>query len=149
MKPARSFLLLMALVVPSVLEAPSSPVPDLLRGSFVDDYQVPHVINDTMWSLGSRDRYHIVASNDSARYLIARNDAGNTSDAGKWTRIDWMVLPMPPYEWAFCLIEYKAETRAEALANVRADREHPRTGCNGFPFSRMRRAASDSSQHRS
>lgn len=144
MKPVRCVLLLSALAIPAGLEAPDFPVPDLLRGSFIDDYQVPHVISDSMWSLGARDRYRIVATDDSAQYLIARNGEGNASDPGKWTRIDWMVLPTPPYEWAFCLIEYKAETRTEAEANTSADREHPRTGCNGFPFSRMRRAAPDS-----
>jgi hypothetical protein len=141
-------MLLLTLVAPSALEAPSPPVPDLLRGSFVDDYQVPHVISDTMWSLGSRDRYHIVESSDSGRYLIARNGGGNTSDPGKWTRIDWMVLPMAPYEWAFCLIEYQAESRDQARANTGADRDHPRTGCNGFPFSRMRRVPTDSATGR-
>ena len=146
MKPVRCLLLLSALAAPSALEAPSAPVPDLLRGSFLDDYQVSHVISDTLWSLGLRDRYHIVSSSDSGRYLIARNHSGNASDPGKWTRIDWMVLPMPPYEWAFCLIEYKAETKALAEANTSADRNHPRSGCNGFPFSRMRRAAPDSSR---
>jgi hypothetical protein len=146
MKTARFLLVLVALAAPSI-EAPD-PVPDLIRGSFVDDYQVPHLITDSTWILGSRDRYHIVLSNDSAQYLIARNDSRNTSDPEKWTRIDWMVLPMPPYEWAFCLIEYKAESRALAEANTGADREHPRSGCNGFPFSRMRRAAPDSASGR-
>lgn len=145
MRPAPWCLILSALIIPSVLEAPPVMVPDLLRGSFVDDYQVSHTISDSLWTLGSRDRYHIVVSNDSARYLIARNDSGNTSDPGKWSRIDWMVLPMPPYEWAFCLIEYKAESRDLAEANTSADRDHPRSGCNGFPFSRMRRAIADSS----
>ena len=140
MQSARFLVVLAALAVPHSLADPQ-PVPTLIRGSFVDDYQVSHVITDTTWILGSRDRYHIVLSNDSAKYLIARNDSGNTSDPGKWTRIDWMVLPMPPYEWAFCLIEYKAESRALAEANTGADREHPRSGCNGFPFSRMRRVA--------
>jgi hypothetical protein len=147
MKSARLLIAFAALVIPRSVGAPG-PVPDLIRGSFVDDYQVPHVITDSSWLLGSRDRYHIVLSNDSAQYLIARNDSGNTSDPGKWTRIDWMVLPMPPYEWAFCLIAYNAESRALAEANTGADREHPRSGCNGFPFSRMRRTAPDSASGR-
>ena len=147
MKSAWLLVALTAFGVPRSIAEPH-PVPDLIRGSFVDDYQVPHVITDSTWTLGSRDRYHIVLSNDSAHYLIAQNDSGNTSDPGKWTRIDWMVLPMPPYEWAFCLIEYKAESRTLAEANTGADREHPRSGCNGFPFSRMRRAAPDSASGR-
>ena len=147
MRRTHLFLVVVALSLPRPLD-PALPVPQLLRGTFVDDYQVSHHITDSSWNLGSRDRYHIVASNDSARYLIAQNDSGNASDPGKWTRIDWMALPMPPYEWAFCLIEYKAESRTRAEANTSADRDHPRTGCNGFPFSRMRRAAVDSTQRR-
>jgi hypothetical protein len=145
MKPALCRLLVSALAIPAALSVPSATVPDLIRGSFVDDYEVRHVISDSLWILGFRDRYHIVVSSDSARYLIAWNDSANTSDPGKWTRIDWMVLPMPPYEWAFCLIEYQAGSRALAEASTGADRDHPRTGCNGFPFSRMRRASPDSS----
>jgi hypothetical protein len=124
-------------------------VPELLIGRFVDDYGIIHLISDTSWSLGQRDRYHIVFSDDSSRYLIAWNDSANTADPGKWTRIDWVPLAgMAPYEWAFCLIEYKAETRAAAEANRSADTGHPRTGCNGFPFSRMQRSPVDTMQRR-
>jgi hypothetical protein len=120
-------------------------LPELIKGRFIDDYAIPHVITDSSWSIGARDRYRIVSSRDSAQFIIARNDSGNASDPGKWSRIDWIRLPeMAPYEWAFCLIEYQADTQAEAEKNETADGEHPRTGCNGFPFSRMRRAVGDS-----
>ena len=122
-----------------------SPAPDLLLGTFMDDYGIGYEITDTSWALGGRDRYHIVAWDDSAGFLVARNGANNVEHPGKWTRIDWVRLEgMPPYEWAFCLIEYSAETRASAEANSTADRANPRKGCNGFPFSRMRRVAADS-----
>ena len=148
MKPANVCLILATVLLGPEPES-IEPVPDLLRGRFLDDYGITHVITDTSWRLGGRDRYRIVFSSDSAQYLIARNDSANTSDPGKWTRIDWLRLAgMAPYEWAFCLIEYQAETRTDAEANTTADREHPRTGCNGFPFSRMRRAAADSGEHR-
>ncbi|MEO8294741.1 MAG: hypothetical protein ABI613_04425 [Gemmatimonadota bacterium] len=114
-------------------------------GSFSDDYGIGYQISDTLWQLGNRDRYHIAAWNDSAGYLVAQNDPGNVADGGKWTRIDWLLLDgMPPYEWAFCLTEYKADTKAQAEANRTADRPNPRKGCNGFPFSRMRRVPADS-----
>ena len=147
MRPFHCCLIVAALTLPRELGDTDPAVPSLLHGRFVDDYGIVHVITDTSWSLGQRDRYSIVASHDSAQYLIARNDSGNTADPGKWTRIDWILLPgMAPYEWAFCLIEYQGETKAAAEANRSADGEHPRTGCNGFPFSRMRRAAPDSGQ---
>jgi hypothetical protein len=140
--PRRNVLLILAaLILPGPLGEAGRSVPDMLRGSFVDDYDIPHLITDTLWTLGRRDRYHIVFSSDTAQYLLAWNDSANASDPGKWTRIDWMVLPMPPYEWAFCLIEYRADSREAAESNRGADRTSPRSGCNGFPFSRMRRAA--------
>lgn len=146
MKPVHFSLLLAVLLPPSQCREPPPTVPSQLLGRFVDDYGISHVITETSWSLGGRDRYRIVFSSESARYIIAQNDRVNMADPGKWTRIDWIPLAnMPPYEWAFCLIEYKADTRAEAEANTTADREYPRAGCNGFPFSRMRRAAADSS----
>jgi hypothetical protein len=145
MKPARCLPLLIALHIPARLEAPAPVIPDLLLGRFVDDYGISHLITDTSWTLGGRDRYRIVFSNDSAQYLIAKNDSANTADPGKWSRIDWTRLAnMPNYEWAFCLIEYQADSRTEAESNTSADREHPRIGCNGFPFSRMRRDADSS-----
>jgi hypothetical protein len=132
-------------VAAALATQPDSAVPELLRGRFVDDYGIRHVITDTSWALGGRDRYHIVAAFDSAQYLIAWNDSANASDPGKWARIDWLRLSgMPPYEWAFCLTAYQAGSRAEAEATPAADRVHPRTGCNGFPFSRMRRHSGDS-----
>lgn len=122
-------------------------MPGLLIGRFIDDYGIVHVITDTSWTLGQRDRYRIAFSNDTAQYLVAHNDSGNTADPGKWTRIDWVPLSdMAPYEWAFCLFEYKAATREAADANRSADRAHPRQGCNGFPFSRMRRVTADTGQ---
>jgi hypothetical protein len=114
-------------------------------GSFIDDYDISHQISDSLWQLGSRDRYRIVAWNDSARYLIAQNMEGNVAEAGKWTRIDWVPLSnMLPYQWAFCMTEYKADTRAAAEANRSADGTNPRKGCNGFPYSRMRPVPADS-----
>ena len=76
----------------------------------------------------------------AGQYLIARNDSTNSHAPGKWTRIDWVELPgMAPYTWAFCLTAYDAPTQAAAEATPPAVRETPRTGCGGYPFSRMRR----------
>jgi hypothetical protein len=81
-----------------------------------------------------------VAWNSARQYLIAQNDSANASAPGLWTRIDWVTLAdMAPYNWAFCLSAYEAPTRAAAEAVTIANRETPRTGCNGYPFSRMRR----------
>jgi hypothetical protein len=73
------------------------------------------------------------------QYLIARNDTANSFAPGKWTRIDWMKFEgMAPYTWGFCLTAFEAPTADSAAATAPADRETPRTGCNGYPFSRLR-----------
>jgi hypothetical protein len=114
--------------------------PAMLLGDFVDDYGIGHRITDDEWLQRPDTRYRVVAWHAEAQYLIARNDAGNRSDAGRWTRIDWIALPgMPPYEWAFCLSAWDAPTQAEAERADIARRDTPKTGCNGYPFSRMRR----------
>lgn len=119
---------------------PPSP-PPLLLGRFVDDYGNTFAISPTRFDQEPRGRFHIVEWNPREQFLIARNDSSNVSDAGRWTRIDWLLLPdMAPYTWGFCLTTYRSATREEARATEPPDRRAPRTGCNGYPFSRMRRA---------
>lgn len=118
--------------------------PALVTGDFVDDYGIAYRITADEWRQLPNARYRVVRWNAEAQYLIARNDAANPSAPGLWTRIDWMPLPgMPPWEWAFCLSAYDAPTQAEAERSAIARRDTPKTGCNGYPFSRMRRAGGD------
>lgn len=114
--------------------------PALVIGDFVDDYGIVYRISEQTWHQLPNTRYRVVRWHPEAQYLVAQNDASNASDAGLWTRIDWIALPgMPPYEWAFCLSAYDAPTQADAEHTTIARRDEPKTGCNGFPFSRMRR----------
>jgi hypothetical protein len=116
--------------------------PSELLGTFADDYDGTHRIGEGAWYHGAHSTYHIVEWHADSQYLIARNGEGNRSDVGLWTRIDWLPLVgMPPYTWAFCLTAYKAPTRAAAAATPPANRATPRSGCAGFPFSRMRRVS--------
>ena len=108
-------------------------------GEFIDDYGESHAISDSEWIQQIHSRYHIVRWSPTERFLIARNDSANKSNANRWTRIDWVRLEgMPPYIWAFCFTAYKALTREEAESTRIAKPEAPRTGCNGHPFTRMR-----------
>ena len=121
----------------------NAPPPPLL-GDFVDDYGIGHRIDAGEWLQRPGTRYRVIAWHPEAQYLIARNDAGNRSDAGKWTRIDWVTLPgMPPYAWAFCMSAWDAATQADAERADIARRDTPKTGCNGYPFSRMRRVVQE------
>ena len=111
-----------------------------LIGEFEDDYGNTFRISDSLFLQLPRARYHIVEWNSAGQFLIARNGEGNPGDAGLWTRIDWMTFSgMEPFTWGFCLTAYRAPTEATARATPAASRASPRTGCNGFPFSRMRR----------
>jgi hypothetical protein len=82
----------------------------------------------------------VVKWNPEQQFAIAQNSPSNLRSANLWTRIDWMPLSgMPPYEWAFCLSAYEEASAAAAEATEIARRDQPKTGCNGYPFSRMRR----------
>jgi hypothetical protein len=118
---------------------PTTAPADLL-GTFEDDYGIRYTISPSSWRQGSGIEYHVVAWDPAGRSLIARNDEANPSGGGRWTRIDWVRLEdMAPWTWAYCMTVYDAATRDAAGSAPAADRASPRTGCNGFPFSRMRR----------
>lgn len=110
-----------------------------MRGQFVDDYGNEFAISDSLFAQRPHGRFEIVEWHTSEQFVVAHNALTNASDPGLWTRIDWMLLPgMAPYTWGFCLTAYRAPTRDAARATAAPDRAHPRTGCNGFPISRMR-----------
>ena len=115
--------------------------PSAILGRFVDDYGNAFVVTASRFDQLPRGRFHIVEWNPALRYFIARNDAANPSDAGRWTRVDWMSFDgMSPYTWGFCLTAYRAQSQQAARATASPNRASPRTGCNGFPFSRMKPA---------
>jgi hypothetical protein len=131
-----------AVCVVALAAAQDSP-PAFMLGTFRDDYGGTHVVSADWWQQGgyrdSADRYRIVKWSAAGRYLIAQNAATNASASDKWTRIDWVPLDgMAPWTWAFCFTAYDAPTRDAAEAAT-ADQANPRTGCNGYPFSRMAR----------
>ena len=118
----------------------SGAVSAFLLGNFTDDYNIHYSINDSLWIQHPNIKYHIIQSNVSKQYLIARNDSDNPSDAGLYTRIDYMEFQnMESYKWGFCLTVYNAKTEKDALVTSGADRQNPRSGCGGFPFSRMKK----------
>lgn len=123
---------------------PEARPPAFVLGDHVDDYELAYEITPTDWVQRPGGRYRILhwrtAPDGQTGYLIAQNDSANATDAGLWTRIDWLRLDgMEPYLWAFCLSTYDAPTQQTAEASDVADTDAPRTGCNGYPFSRMRR----------
>jgi len=115
-------------------------VPSMVKGNFADDYGIRYNVSDTLWTQFPDVKYHIISWNTTERYLLARNDDKNPSEPGLYTRIDYMSFSnMAPFLWGFCLTTYNAKTIEEAETKAKADRENPRKGCNGYPFSRMKR----------
>jgi hypothetical protein len=126
-------------------EAPASgdaspAAPALLAGRFVDDYATPHRIDDTLWVHGESTRYRIREWHPEAEYLLAVNDSSNRRDGGLWARIDWTrLVDSTGWSWGFCIAAWDAPSRTAAESARASDRATPRTGCNGYPFTRMRR----------
>jgi hypothetical protein len=117
--------------------------PALVLGGFKDDYNTTHSITATRWVHGSAATYEIVEWNAEQKFFIAKNGPANPSDPGKWSRVDWVEITSNAgqvnYEWAYCMSAYDAPTEQAARAVTTAKRDTPRTGCNGFPFTRMAR----------
>lgn len=115
-------------------------IPAELLGNFNDDYDISYTINNDVWIQHPGIQYHLISYDSKGEYFIAKNDAGNPSEAGLYTRIDIMHFQgMEPFTWGFCLTAYKAKSIEEAIATASADRNNPKKGCGGYPFSRMKR----------
>lgn len=115
-------------------------IPKELMGNFKDDYGISYSINDSVWIQHPNIKYHFIAYNSNEKYFIAGNDDKNPSGGGLYSRIDIIYFSgMEPYRWGFCLTAYKAKTADEAMATKAADKDNPKKGCGGFPFSRMKR----------
>ena len=114
--------------------------PPWMLGAFADDYGAHYTITPERWLHGSHASYRIVEWNVEERYLVARNDVANPTEPGRWSRIDWVELDgTDGWGWGYCYAVYDAETPEAAEQGRASRRESPRDGCNGFPFSRMRR----------
>ena len=110
-----------------------------MKGDFIDDYDIAYLINDSVWVQYPDVTYRIIQHNSKEQYIIARNGNENPSEAGLYTRIDYMMFDnMEPFFWGFCLTDYDAATPQKAKNVKPADKMTPKTGCNGFPFSRMK-----------
>ncbi len=147
-RPAMRMVALAALVLVGCaprLGAPDGTPPAYVLGTFEDDYGSSYEVTEETWEHVGYARYHVVRWRPEADYLVARNHTTNPADGGLWTRIDWVRLDgMAPYEWAFCLSAFDAPTAAAAESTRVARPGTPRTGCNGHPFSRMRKTALES-----
>ncbi|AMR31099.1 hypothetical protein A0256_06505 [Mucilaginibacter sp. PAMC 26640] len=140
MKRILLFICLLSVTAVNSKTAPRTDVaPEFMLGKFKDDYGIKYEISDTLWVQFPHTKYRIVKWNAKEQYLVARNGDGNPGEGGLYTRIDFMEFKyMSPWKWGYCLTAYDAKTDVIAESMAKADRKHPKTGCNGFPFSRMK-----------
>ena len=116
-------------------------IPEALLGSFKDDYGSSYTITGKQWTQDKKITYHLLLYNKQENYFIARNDSGNPGDSSLFTRIDIIFFEkMEPWRWGYCLTAFKAPTMQDAIKTPSADKTNPRMGCNGFPFSRMKKS---------
>ncbi|MEQ9279841.1 MAG: hypothetical protein RLN83_10095 [Balneola sp.] len=117
----------------------SQKVPEYLIGSFHDDYNIKYELTEKVFYQKPGTRFHILKWNLDDQYFIAQNDSLNSYDPNLYSRIDWVEFEnMATYEWGFCLSAYNAATADSAETVNVVDRSNPKTGCNGYPFSRMK-----------
>lgn len=115
-------------------------IPAFLKGNFMDDYGIRYTVNDSLWVQHPNINYHIIRWNLAEQYFIARNGDKNPTEQGLYSRVDYMRFEnMQPFLWGFCLTVYNAKSDSLAEFTIKADRQNPRKGCGGFPFSRMKR----------
>ena len=109
-------------------------------GQFVDDYGIEYEIKNDLWIQQPNVKYNVVEWNEKEKYILAKNDKGNPSEKNLYTRIDLTNFEnMGDFKWGFCLTKYDASSLVEAKNWAAADKVNAKTGCNGFPFSRMKR----------
>ena len=133
-------VLLQVLAIASFAQQSSTKAPEMYLGNFADDYGIEYSVTDSLFILQPKDKYHIVSWDTVQQFIIARNDISNPGEGGLYTRIDYMNFSgMEPFQWGFCLTTYKEKSALKARKHKPADRIHPKEGCNGYPFSRMKR----------
>jgi hypothetical protein len=114
-------------------------LPSWVKGNFNDDYGISYSISNSIWLQHPNARYHILKCNYKEQYIIVRNDGNNQSGRELYIRIDYIQLKnMDPWSWGYCYSVYDAKNDSLAENTYKADRQDPRKGCNGFPFSRMK-----------
>ena len=107
--------------------------------NLVDDYGIRYTINATDWIQHPQNKYHILEWNFEENYLIAQNDSANFDEKNLFTRIDFMQFQnMEPFIWGYCLTAFDANSIDDLRSLSSADRNNPKEGCSGYPFSRMK-----------
>ena len=118
----------------SCLQSDGAP-PTYMRGNFTDDYDIKYSISDTSWIQYPDFEMSVVTIDTIEMFIL-----GYDTEDSTYTKVDYMPFQnQGDYTWGFCYTTYEKENQADALSAASANRDTPKTGCNGFPFSRMKR----------
>ena len=108
--------------------------PSFLLGDFTDDYGIKYSITDTSWIQYPDFEISIVTIDTAEMYVLGYNVMDSS-----YTKIDYMPFQnQGEYTWGYCYTTYEQKDQSDALSAANANRATPKTGCNGFPFSRMK-----------
>lgn len=116
----------------------SNQPPSFVLGNFTDDYGISYSITTKEWLMKPGQTFKIIEWNSEQQFAIAKNHSDNSSEGNRYSRIDFMLLDDEAFQWGFCFSTFDAVSEQEARSVLIADRENPKTGCNGYPFSRMK-----------
>ena len=109
-------------------------IPDYLKGEFTDDYGIKYAISSSEWIQYPDFKLSISLIDTIEMCVIGFNPADTT-----YTKIDYMPFTdQGDFKWGFCYSAYDKKNIQGALKSESANRDTPKTGCNGFPFSRMK-----------
>ena len=115
-------------------------IPDFITGDFEDDYGITYSISDSVFEMGDHTKIYILDWDLEEQFFVGQNDSSNIYDPLLYSRIDWMKFEQTgEFEWGFCMSAYNETTFDSTKSVESVNREAPKTGCNGYPFSRMRR----------
>ncbi len=127
-----AFLLVLSLFACGGEEKKSDPLE--IVGTYGDDFGGTHVITATKWDMAAMGKFTITKYDNADDFVIAQNDATNTYNPGKWSRMDWAWSGNDLY---FCQTVYDKDSADEAEAATPADAEKLDTGCNGFGWTKL------------
>lgn len=110
-----------------------------IEGHYIDNYGGVQDVLDHYWISGQY-AFQICSVDNVKHQIIALNEAGNQSDAGKFSRFDWVRYSNRLW---YCQTVFNASTEAEAAAAPPADPADPRIGgCGGkFEWSSLSKLA--------
>ena len=112
---------------------PDSDNHSFIFGDFTDDYGINYSISSETWIQYPEFKLNILKIDSSEMFVLGYNPIDST-----YTKIDYMPFEnQSPFTWGFCYTTYDKKDQDEAISENPADRSAPKTGCNGFPFSRM------------